>query len=181
MIKVHLETDSLKAPAEAIHRALRKTVYALNKKIKRELKDDMSSSLNIKRPWVLKGFRSSVESESKNLVTATIHHRDAYLNKQEKGATLTAHKNNILIPLGELREVKRNYRSRARWLMTDKKTFADETGVWRRYGRNRKLIGIFKRSTSYKPKTNLEKRATETTEREANLLFRNYLKGDFYQ
>ena len=38
MIKVHLETDSLKAPAEAIHRALRKTVYALNKKIKREQK-----------------------------------------------------------------------------------------------------------------------------------------------
>ena len=61
MIKVDLETDSLKD-------SLGSHTPSIKKKIKRELKDEVSSSLDIKRPWALKGFRSPTEPESKNLL-----------------------------------------------------------------------------------------------------------------
>ena len=90
MIDLDLKVEGMKATERAIDRAVRKTIYSLTKKIKKELKEEASEKLDIKRPWVLQGFRSKVEQSASSAYRSTLWHRSGFMRKHEEGDNILA-------------------------------------------------------------------------------------------
>ena len=173
MIEAHINTQNLDAPKEAVQRALKKTAYALTSKVKEELKSEVSDTLEIHRPWILRGFRSEVSAEGPGAFKSIISHRDAYLGKHEEGAQIEAKKNHYLVPSEHLKK-KKTFAARRRWLDSSK-TFQEGNFLFARAGKNKKLLGTLVKKVEYKKRLDLQQRAQEIVDNNTNDLFNGYL------
>ena len=174
MLSVDLTTPNLKAPQEAIHRAVRCTVSVLTKEITHRLKEELLEKLEIARPWLLLGFRSNTEAAGPGAFLGTIWHRDAYLTKHEEGAKVSPKENSLLLPSEELRE-KKTFQARRSWLKGEE-AFQKRNSLFVAEGRKLRRVATLAKETTYDKKIYFSDVSKSVVEEKANALFFRYLE-----
>jgi len=176
LIDVDLKVEGLKATEAVIDRAARKTIYSVTKRIKEELKDEASSKLEIKRPWVLQGFRSRVDQIGPSNYRATLWHHRGFMKKHEDGDSVSTQEGSKqLIPFDKLREVGRTFKARRSWLK-GKKAFEKDGALYFEEAEKLTRVATLKKETKYKKVTNYQEIAEKVIDDEAQELFRGYLR-----
>ncbi len=88
----YLNKVSIKQLPFATAKSLNDVAFSANREVSR----DMSKTFIIRRPFVQKGLR--VDKAKKKNLTATVFHRDAYMDKQQVGGTLRGVLHRISVP-----------------------------------------------------------------------------------
>jgi hypothetical protein len=162
MIEVKLSSPTLsKSIHKKIPSLLKRTAHRLSYLANLEALKQMPQRFKMRRPWIAKGFRNEIVSNSTNLVLAVAYHRDRFMRKQEDGGVLKPRRKYLLLsPDLQPSRWRRN-------LLAQKDYFADSQGIWQRKGNSRRLRYWFKERFQYDERFEYEKTAREVVRREA--------------
>ena len=161
MIEVKLSSPSLsKSIQTKTPIALKRTAHRLSYLANLEALKEMPQRFKMRRPWISKGFRNEIVSNSANLVLAVAYHRDRFMNKQEDGGTLRPKRKYLMLSPDLLPKPRKQN------LLQREDHYADEHGIWQRCGEEgRRLRFWFKKSFQYDERFEYEKTAREVVRR----------------
>ena len=117
-----------------------------------QVKEEIPSKFDLKRPWIAMGMRYSLQDSSPSQATSVVFHKDSFMRKH-LGETLTGN----LATLTEFAQARyhgRNRRPRA--LLNRKNVFRDEKGnIFQREKDTKRRLFFFSSTHKYVDRLNL--------------------------